>query len=106
MRKFVIDCCTVTSKMDLWEKYLEITQPEGVEFFGYNLGAFNDAITAGGPGWPGECEIYFTNTWQIKKFCGDTFYESLQRIATESTSARIYLEPPIIPEAPWWKIWL
>ena len=101
MRKFVIDCCTVTSKMDLWEKYLEITQPEGVEFFGYNLGTFNDAITAGGPGWPGECEIYFTNTWQIKKFCGDTFYESLQRIATESTSARIYLEPPIIPETLW-----
>lgn len=107
MRKFVIDCSKVTCEMDVWEKYVELTQPEGVEFFGYNLDAFNDAITGGGPGWPGKCEIYFTNTWRVQKFRDGMFFNHLQRIANDSTSARIYLEPPIAPpKKKWWKIYL
>jgi hypothetical protein len=49
MRKFVVDCCAATAAIDQWEKYVEVTQPKGLEFFGYNLDAFNDAITWAGP---------------------------------------------------------
>lgn len=106
MKKFVIDCSTVTREMELWEKYVEVTEPEGVEFFGYGLDSFNDAITGGGPGFPGECEIYFTNTARIQRFRDGAFYKSLERIANESTSARIFLEPRIVPSTkPWWKFW-
>lgn len=106
MKKFVIDCSTVTREMELWEKYVEVTEPEGLEFFGYGLDSFNDAITGGGPGFPGECEIYFTNTARIQRFRDGAFYKSLERIANESTSARIFLEPRIVPSTkPWWKFW-
>lgn len=91
--------------MEIWEKYVEVTRPEDAVHFGNNLAAFNDAITAGGPGWPGECEIYFTNTTPVQKFGDGEFYRSLQRIASDSTSARIFLEEPIRPIKPWWKVW-
>lgn len=98
MRKFTVDCLEVKSSKDLWRKYIEVTGPDGVENFGYNLDAFNDAITGGGPGWPGECEIYFTNTWSIQKLCGETFYLELQRIAKESRTVRIHIELPVSPK--------
>jgi len=106
MKTFVIDCSAVTREMELWEKYVEVTQPEGVEFFGYGLDAFNDAITGGGPGWPGECEIYFINTARIQRFRDGAFYKYLEKIAAESTSARLHLEDRIAPvKKPWWKLW-
>ncbi|UUZ47713.1 barstar family protein [Massilia sp. B-10] len=49
MEKFIIDCSAVTSEMQLWELYAETIKPEGIDHFGYNLDAFNDAITGGGP---------------------------------------------------------
>jgi len=106
MKTFVIDCSTVTREMELWEKYIEVTQPEGVEFFGYGLDAFNDAITGGGPGWPGECEIYFMNTARIQKFRDGEFYKSLERIAAASTNARIHMEARnTFTKKSWWKFW-
>jgi hypothetical protein len=106
MKTFVIDCATVTREMELWEKYVDVTKPEGVEFFGYGLDAFNDAITGGGPGWPGECEIFFTNTARVQKFRDGAFYTSLERIAAASSRARIHLEERIVPTTrSWWKFW-
>jgi len=104
MKKFIIDCTTVASEMDVWEKYVQVTQPEGADCFGYNLDAFRDAVTAGGPGWPGECEIHFVNTSRLQKFRSGEFYERLQNIASESTTARICLEAPMIPKKRWWQI--
>lgn len=105
MQKFIIDCGTVNSAMGFWEKYIEITQPESAASFGYNLDAFNDAITDGGPGWPGECEIYFTNTARIQAWRYGEFYKRLQTIADESTNARLYLEAPVAASKAWWKVW-
>lgn len=98
MKKIVIDCSALTSEMQLWELYAETTAPEGVEHFGYNLDAFNDAITAGGPGWPGTCEIYFTNMAQVHKFRSGEFYRRLQQIADSAHGVRIVLESAVAPK--------
>jgi hypothetical protein len=105
MKKFTVDCSTVRSEMELWGKYVEVALPEEACYFGHNLDAFRDAITLGGPGWSGECEIYFTNTSRLQRFREGEFYKKLQEIANDSTSARIYLEPTIAPEKQWWKLW-
>jgi hypothetical protein len=104
INKFTIDCGSVLSEMELWEKYVDVTRPEGVEHFGYSLDAFNDAITGGGPGWPGECEIYFINTARVRQFRNGAFHAALERIASDSTSARVHLEAaasPSLPIRPW-----
>ena len=103
MKKFLIDCSAVTSEMQLWELYVETTSPEGVEHFGYNLDAFNDAITAGGPGWPGTCEIHFTNMARVHKLRSGEFFRRLQDIANSSGHVHIVLEPPVAPKKAWWK---
>lgn len=105
MKIFTVDCTNVSSEMELWEKYVEVTMPEGACYFGHNLDAFRDAVTAGGPGWPGKCEIYFTNTSRVQKFRGGDFYRSLQSIANDSPFVRISLETPLAPKKYWWKVW-
>ena len=106
MRKFIVDCRAVTSEGEFWDKYLEVACRDGAEYFGRNLSAFNDAITGGGPGWPGECEVHFMNTARVQQFRGGEFYKTLERIAIESASARLILEArPIASAKPWWKFW-
>lgn len=102
MKKVLIDCSAITSEMQFWELYAEAISPEGIEHFGYNLDAFNDAITAGGPGWPGGCEISFIHMARVHKFRSGAFYRRLQEIAEESRSVRIILEPLIAPKKAWW----
>ena len=104
MEKFIIDCSAVTTEMQLWVLYAETTMPEGREHFGYNLAAFNDAITGGGPGRPGACEIHFTNMARVQQFRSGEFYRRLQAIADDSGSVRIILESPIAPKRSWWKL--
>jgi RNAse (barnase) inhibitor barstar len=106
MQKFIIDCSAVTSEGEFWDKYLEVTCPDGSEYFGRNLDAFNDAITCGGPGWPGECEVHFTNTARVQRFRSGDFFKALERIASESTSARLILEDRFVAsKKAWWKLW-
>ena len=106
MQKFIIDCSAITTEGEFWDKYLEATRPEGAEYFGRNLSAFDDAITAGGPGWPGECEIHFTNTSRIQRFRDGEFYTGMERIAKASSSARVFLEARVVvSKQPWWKPW-
>lgn len=92
MRKFIVDCAAVTTEGRFWAKYLEVICPIGAEYFGRNLPGFNDVITAGGPGWPGECEVHFTNTVQVRQFRHGEFFDALERIAIKSTSARLILD--------------
>ena len=58
MRVINIDGSRLTDEAAFWREYLTAVQPEGSEFFGRNLAAFRDAVTAGGPGWPGaDCRL-------------------------------------------------
>jgi RNAse (barnase) inhibitor barstar len=77
---YQLDCSEITFEEDFWELYLEVTRPDGAEHFGRNLDAFWDAVSGGGPGWPGECELLLTNTGNMLKL-DRRFFNGLQRIA-------------------------
>lgn len=81
--KHIIDCKTVDSEADFWANYITTVKPEGGEFFGKNLDAFWDALSAGGPGFPGDGEqvIEFVNSTKLKKLKNGIFYKSLKQIA-------------------------
>jgi RNAse (barnase) inhibitor barstar len=92
MKTIIVDCTEVDSPEKFWEAYVTAANPEGAAYFGRNLDAFWDAVSAGGPGWPGECELKFTNTDGVKKLRGGSFYASLRRIADECKSVSIAFE--------------
>jgi len=82
MKKYILDCAFIKTDGDFWELYCNMVQPEGKEYFGRNLDAFRDAVSAGGPGWPGEYLIELIHT---KKFARENahFYKGLQGIADD-----------------------
>jgi ribonuclease inhibitor len=90
MRTVTIDCAGIQSEAEFWERYLRSTDAEGAGYFGRNLDAFWDALN-GGPGWPGECELRFSNTAQMAQFRSGNFLRALQRIAEESDLVRVAL---------------
>jgi ribonuclease inhibitor len=90
--KKVVDCADVKTEGEFWQAYIRDAQPDGVEFFGRNVAAFWDAVSGGGPGWPGECELHFINTQPLRLLNGGQFYASLKRIANESEFVKIYLQ--------------
>jgi ribonuclease inhibitor len=93
MRVITIDCARVTDARDVWELYIAAASPEGAHYFGRNLNAFGDAVSAGGPGWPGDdCELRFINTASLKQLENGRFYAALQEIAAESKWVPIYVE--------------
>lgn len=82
MKRLVIDCGNLTSINELWELYVHVVQPDGAEHFGRNLDAFNDAL-AGGPGFPGECELVFRNCGALEELQSG-FLGRLKEIAAAS----------------------
>ncbi|MEG3179665.1 barstar family protein [Sphingomonas sp. LT1P40] len=94
MQTIYIDCTGVVSTQEFWQRYLNAVQPESADFFGRNLDAFWDAIEGGGPGWPGEVKLSFTNTSHLSALrldSGVSFLGELQRIASETTQTEIEL---------------
>jgi ribonuclease inhibitor len=86
MKLYVIDCYSIKSEAEFWAEYLSIVKPQGAEYFGRNLDAFWDALSAGGPGFPNheeKCEIRFINTQHVKLFRNGEFYNKLQEIAQD-----------------------
>ena len=88
MLTFEIDCRGVGFEGEFWHRYVLAVKPQGAEFFGCNLAAFWDAVSAGGPGWPcpegvDECEIRLLNSASLRA-CGDSFFDRLQAIARDS----------------------
>jgi len=90
MRVISIDCLGVNSEAEFWQAYISASQPEGAGHFGCNLDAFWDALH-GGPGWPGECMLRFTNTAAVASFRDGNFLKALRGIASESKQVRIEL---------------
>ena len=93
MRRIVIDCKGVASVAEFWQRYLDAARPQHGESFGRNLDAFEDAL-AGGPGWPGDCELVFKNTDDLralKTVGGASFLKGLRSTASQSSDIRIVL---------------
>jgi len=80
MKTYLLDCSRSRCQSDFWDLYLDVIQPEGAEHFGRNLDAFWDAISGGGPGWPGECQLILISTDQLRRQ-EPLFFEGLRRIA-------------------------
>ena len=93
MRIITVDCSKMGTEKEFLESYVSAALAEGRGYFGCNLAAFWDAVSAGGPGWPGEdCEIRFINTAPIKLFRNGEFYAALMRIVTDSKFVRIFVD--------------
>lgn len=84
MKSFIIDCGGVTSAPDFWERYVGEVKPEGANYFGRSLDAFNDAL-AGGPGDPGKCELVLLNSKALEAL-GPGFLQHLEEIVAQSRS--------------------
>jgi hypothetical protein len=92
MRTIYVDCLGARSVNDLWQRYIDAAKPDGADLFGRNLDAFWDAIERGGPGWPGNAKLVFTNTVDLESFTlpnGTTFLDSLRQIARDATRVKI-----------------
>jgi ribonuclease inhibitor len=92
MRAIHIDCANIESADAFWQRYLDVVQPDGGEMFGRNLDAFWDAVEGGGPGWPGDVELVFTNSRllePLKTAGGASFLAGLIRISEQATHAKL-----------------
>ncbi|WGH76615.1 barstar family protein [Tenacibaculum tangerinum] len=83
-RKIFINGEFCETKEDFWDKYVAEIHSESAKLFGKNLDAFNDAITAEGPGFPGDCIVEIIGTKKLEKIFGKedfNFIISLMRDA-------------------------
>jgi ribonuclease inhibitor len=82
----------VSSETEFWEKYIEVVRPDGTASFGRNLNAFWDAVSGGGPGWPGKCDIHFVNTDGLRSIDDGRFYSALREIASNSRYVLLHFD--------------
>lgn len=82
MKKIIWNCATVQTEDDFWHLYCEVIKPQGQHHFGRNLQALWDALSAGAPGWPGECQIELIHVDQFAER-NPFLYSGLQRIAKD-----------------------
>lgn len=91
METIVIDCQKVRDEEGFWKLYLETVRPKGAVFFGRNMAAFWDAISAGGPGWPGEVELLFIHASALSSIEDGNFLRRMQEIQKLSKQVRVVL---------------
>ncbi|MEQ5837814.1 barstar family protein [Marinobacter sp. NFXS9] len=91
MDTIVIDCQNVRDESDFWQLYVEIVRPEGAEFFGRNASAFWDAISGGGPGWPGDVKLLFVHAETLSSINSGNLLRRLQEIQLHSQRVRVEL---------------
>jgi hypothetical protein len=80
----------LTDEAAFWREYLAAVQPDGADYFGRNLAAFRDAVTAGGPGWPGgQCRLRIVG--HAATGVGPAFLAKLAAIASEASGFELEL---------------
>ena len=88
MDTIVIDCQNVRNEGDFWQLYVELARPEGANIFRRNVSAFWDAISGGGPGWPGDVEVLFVYAEVLSAINNGGLPRRLQEIQLQSTRVR------------------
>ena len=92
MRKLIVDCASVATEAELWQRYVQLPGVQGAHLFGRNLDAFWDALTSGGPGTleaDERIELRFIHTGSLRAVRDGSFYEDLIRIAHDNDSPEI-----------------
>ena len=107
MKRYILDCRQMEREGQFWDLYVETIAVEGEAFFGRNLAAFWDAISAGGPGLPGPCEIELVNIDGLAKWRAGAFYNALVRMAADLSpgSPVKLIIPEQLPVKPFWRCW-
>ncbi|WP_425606572.1 barstar family protein [Microbulbifer litoralis] len=91
MDTIIIDCQDVRDESDFWQLYIDIVRPEGADFFGRNASAFLDAISGGGPGWPGDVKLLFVHAESLSAINSGSLLRRLQEIQLHSKRVRVEL---------------
>lgn len=91
MRDIIIYCAGVRSEHEFWDLYIQNIAPESAQYFGKNLDALWDALSAGGPGFPGEgiSSVKLISTASLKSLRSGTFYSGLQSISQELAAEEV-----------------
>ena len=92
LRKIFINGELCNSKLDFWNKYVENLDFSAKRDFGKNLDAFNDAITAEGPGFPGNCKIEIVGTKKLKKIFGNEDFNFIIRLLKNAEFVDLIIE--------------
>ena len=93
---YEIDCTGVETPDDLWRRYLDAVPAIDPGSFGFTLDSFWDAVQWGGPGYPGDCELVFTNVEALNNLRtrgGDPFLEAFRRLVSDTDRIKIRLLP-------------
>lgn len=80
------------SQGDFWNQYVNQIPSDSAKFFGRNLDAFNDAITGGGPGFPGDCIIEIVGTEDLEELFGKRNFEYIISLLEEAKFVDLILE--------------
>ncbi|HEY2827362.1 MAG TPA: barstar family protein [Pirellulales bacterium] len=81
----------IDSREHFWQTYVDVVRPDGAEYFGRNLNAFDDALW-GGPGWPGDdFTLRILHSEQLAKALGVDFLERVREICDDAGRAKLEL---------------
>jgi len=69
-RRIILDGYSYKTKSEFWDDYTDQIPIDSVKCFGKNLDAFSDAITGGGPGFPGNCSIEIIGIKKLTEIFG------------------------------------
>ncbi|WP_430966174.1 barstar family protein [Spongiimicrobium sp. 2-473A-2-J] len=65
---------------------------ESAKYFGKNLDAFNDAITAEGPGFPRDCIIEIVGTEKLEKIFGKEEFDFIIGLLRDAEFVELIVE--------------
>lgn len=87
-RTIVLDGALIPDQAEFWRAWARQIDPKYAEHFGHNSDAFHDAITGGGPGFPGECTVIIRNYGKLAEALGPErtlfVFQTLRSAAYES----------------------
>lgn len=91
-RNIYIDGELCYSKADFWNIYASQIDSESRKGFGKNLDAFNDAINAKGPGFPGNCFIEITGIEKLIEIFGKSNFDFIIETLKKSKFIELVVE--------------
>ena len=80
------------TKEAFWNKYIAEIDSESGKLFGKNLDAFNDAITAEGPGFTGDCIIEIIGTEKLENVFGKEDFDFIIGLLRDAEFVDLIIE--------------